>query len=102
VAREGQVEYRFDGLPSGVYQVELRFAEIKGKKLGKRIFDVAIEGGVALLGHDIVAEVGELTADNHTVTIPVTDGQLNIRFLTRRSFGEPIINAISVTHRPDR
>ena len=101
-ARTQQVEYRFDGLPAGVYQIELRFAEIENRKPGKRIFDVTAEGTTLLLGFDIASEVGGLKADDKTFFVTVTDGQLNLRFLTRRGFGDPIVNAIRVTHRPDR
>jgi hypothetical protein len=101
-ARRGQLEYRFDGVPDGIYQIELLFAEIQNRQSQKRLFDVTIEGSVALLGHDIMAEKGTNTADYHSFFVAVSDGQLNIRLLTRRGFGEPIINAIRVTHRPDR
>jgi len=101
-ARRQQVEYRFDGLPAGIYQIELRFAEIQGSRRGQRMFDLTAEGAPLLLGFDIVSEVGSLTADDKTFFVTVTDGQLNLQFLTRRGFGDPIINAIRVTHRPDR
>ncbi|HEX6292175.1 MAG TPA: carboxypeptidase regulatory-like domain-containing protein [Herpetosiphonaceae bacterium] len=101
-ARRGQVEYRFDGLPQGTYQVELRFAEIQGLRPGQRVFDVAMEDKAVLTGFDIRSKVPGLTADDRSFFVTVTDGQLNIRFLTRRGFGEPIINAIRVTDRPDR
>ena len=51
--------------------------------------------------HDIACEVGTLTADQHVFFVPVTDGQLNVRFVTRRGFAQPIVNAIQVVHRPD-
>ena len=36
--------YRFDNVPNGTYQIELRFAELNAKeKIGKRLFDVIIE-----------------------------------------------------------
>jgi hypothetical protein len=100
--RRLQVEYRFDGLPAGVYQIELRFAEIQGLRSGQRVFDVTAEGIQLLTGFDIAAEVGKYKADDKVFYVMVTDGQLNLRFLTRRGYGDPIINAIRVTHRPDR
>jgi hypothetical protein len=48
-ARRLQVEYRFDGLPNGVYQIELDFAEIQGRRRGQRL-DVTAEGVLLLLG----------------------------------------------------
>jgi hypothetical protein len=34
--------------------------------------------------------------------VQVTDGQLNVRFIERKGFNLPIINAILVRERPDR
>ena len=101
-ARRGATEYRFDGLPPGKYQVELRFAEIQNRKPGQRIFDVTIEGNIALFAFDIAAEVGKNAADDKSFILPVTDGQLNVRFVMRQADREPLINAIRVTHRPDQ
>lgn len=101
-ARRGLTEYRFDGLPAGTYQVELRFADIQGVAASNRVFDVAAENQPLLLGFDISSEVGIYAADEKTFFITVTDGQLNLRFLPRRGYNEPLINAIRVTQRPDR
>jgi hypothetical protein len=95
-------EYRFDALPNGVYQVELKFAELSNRRPGQHIYDVMIEGNVVLFAHDVAAEVGSYTADDHSFFIPVTDGSLNVRFVARRGFGDPEINALRATHRPDR
>jgi subtilisin family serine protease len=100
-ARRGLVEYRFDGLPSGTYEVELNFAEIQHKPRDKRLFDVIVEGRVVLPAHDIAAEVGDFTADKHTFFVTVDDGQLSVRFVTRKGFSVPLINNMRVTHRPD-
>ena len=99
--RQRMQEYRFDGLPNGVYEVDLRFAEIARTNPGRHLFDVIIEGNLVLPAHDIAAEVGSFAADNHVFYVVVTDGQLNIRFIARTGFGQPIINAIQVMHRPD-
>jgi hypothetical protein len=95
-------EYRFDGLPSGVYEIDLRFAELIYRQAQKRIFDVIGEQSVLLPAHDIFADVGGLTADDHVFFLPVTDGQLDLRFVPRRGFGAPVVNAIRVRERPDR
>ena len=101
-ARRGQTEYRFDGLPTGAYQVSLRFAEIQNYKTGQRLFDVIIEKSLVLPALDISGEVGKNYADDKTFFIPVTDGQLNVRFIQRQATKEPIVNAIRVVQRPDR
>lgn len=100
--RQNATEYRFDGLPNGVYQITLDFAEIMNRMPGTRIFDVIIEGNIVLPSHDVAAEVGSFTADVHTFYVLVTDGQLNIRFVLQKGYAQPIINAIQVIHRPDR
>ncbi len=102
--RENPVAYRFEGLPSGTYQVELRFAELdESVGFNDRLFDVMIDRSVVLPAYDIFFEGGSLTAVNETFFVPVTRGRLDIRFLTR--FGsprDPLVNAVRVTHRPDR
>lgn len=94
-------EYRFDGLPPGTYQLELRFADFSSRRAGTRLFDVIVEGALALPAHDIVGEVGTGTADDHATKVVVTDGQLNVRIVEFRGSAPPIINAIRVTQRPD-
>ena len=98
----GMTEYRFDNLPNGVYQVELRFAELQNIKANQRVFDVVINNTLVLPALDVVGEVGKLTADDKSFFVTVTDGTMHIRLITRKGFREPIINAIRVTHRPDR
>jgi hypothetical protein len=100
--RSRMVEYRFDGLPNGVYEVDLRFAEITNTRPGRHLFDVIIEGNTVLPAFDIAAEVGSFAADDKVFFVVVTDGQLNIRFIRRTGFGDPIVNAIQVVHRPDQ
>jgi subtilisin family serine protease len=100
--RERMLEYRFDNLPAGVYEIDLRFAEFKNRVPGKRQFDVVGEGTILLLGHDIALTVGDrYRADNQVFFVQVTDGQLNLRFVERKGFDQPVVNAIQITHRPD-
>ncbi|MFF7339859.1 S8 family serine peptidase [Streptomyces sp. NPDC008163] len=98
--REGVSEYRFDGVPSGVYQVELGFAEAAGTKPGARVFDVLGEGVEKVPDVDVRLESGGTrTALFKTFTVKVTDGQLNVSF--RSVTGTPLVNSIRVTQRPD-
>jgi hypothetical protein len=100
--RQNILEYRFDGLPTGVYQIELRFAELKNKAPNQRRFDIMMEGNIVLPFHDIALDAGIFAADNHTFFVAVTDGGLNIRFISHRTYGVPVINALRVIHRPDQ
>ena len=100
-ARNNPLEYRFDNVPNGMYEVDLRFAEINGRRPGRRYADVIAEQTLFLPAHDISGEVGTFNADNHTLLVAVTDGQLNVRFVPRAGFAVPIVNGVRVTHRPD-
>ncbi|HEU4347225.1 MAG TPA: malectin domain-containing carbohydrate-binding protein, partial [Actinoplanes sp.] len=98
--RVNPTEYRFDGLPTGVYEVDLGFAEVSVRQPGTRLFDVIAENTVLLPAHDAAGEVGSFAADRHRARIAVTDGQLNIRFVERRGYAPPIVNAIRVVDQP--
>ncbi|MEV5602516.1 S8 family serine peptidase [Streptomyces sp. NPDC052299] len=98
--REGVDEYRFDNVPTGVYQVELGFAEAAGTKPGARVFDVLAEGTEKVPDVDVRLESGGArTALFKTFTVKVTDGQLNVGF--EAITGKTLINSIRVTQRPD-
>lgn len=94
--------YRFDEVPNGVYDVALRFAEWQNVGEGGRLFDVIIEDTLVLPAHDITYEVGRRYADDHHFFIEVTDEQMDVRFVPRAGSKPPIVNAVRVTHRPDR
>jgi hypothetical protein len=94
--------YRFDNVPNGVYQVDLKFAELLNAKIGKRLYDVIVEDTEVLPAHDIAYEVGTFSADNHTFFVEVTDGRMDVRFVPRSGHESPVVNALRVTRRPDR
>lgn len=94
--------YIFDGVPNGVYQVELGFAELTTLSFGERLFDVVIENTEVLPAHDIRFEVPTRSADLHTFFVEVTDSRLDIRLIPNVGFADPVINALRVTHRTDR
>lgn len=101
-AREGMYEYRFDNVPNGTYTVELGFAELSSTKPNKRVFDVLAEGVQVLPSLDVSLEAGTYTALTRTYTVTVTDGVLNVRFVTHSGFGKPLLNTLRVTDRPDK
>ncbi|MFJ7962943.1 S8 family serine peptidase [Streptomyces sp. NPDC096324] len=98
-ARTGAQEYRFDNVPNGVYRVELGFAEVSGTKPGARVVDLLAEGKEFVPNLDIALEAGTFTALDKTITVKVTDGQLNVRLSAIH--GKSLVNAIRVTQRPD-
>ena len=100
-ARNNPSGYWFDDVPDGTYEIEFRFAEINGRRPGRRLADVIAEQQLLLPAHDIAEEVGGYNADDHTVTVTVTDGQLNVRLVPRAGTAVPILNGLRVTHLPD-
>jgi hypothetical protein len=100
--REDPYAYRFDGVPSGIYQLELRFAEIDDLGPGKRVFDVVFENTLLLPAYDIAYEVGRFAAAPKTFFLEVTDGRADLRLIPGAGSGKPIINALRLTRRPDR
>ncbi len=101
--REGTSGYRFDDLPAGTYVVDLDFAELRaGLPVGRRVFDVSINGAVVLEDYDVVAAVGPLTADRRTFQVTVAaGGSITVGLGPYSSALPPAINAVRVTHRPD-
>ncbi|MFI6317897.1 S8 family serine peptidase [Nonomuraea sp. NPDC050556] len=99
-ARENMLEYRFDAVPNGTYTVELGFAETRKTQMGRRVFDVLVEGQLAIPALDLALEAGLYTAVSRQYTVKVTDGQLNVRFAERK--GDTIVNAIRISERPDK
>jgi hypothetical protein len=96
----GSFGYRFD-VPSGTYDVELRFAEIYSPiaEPGRRVFDVWLEEETVLDNLDVVGQAqGQFRALMRFFTAEVSDGQLNIAFVRDWVDGvdNPIINAIRV------
>lgn len=87
--------YYFD-VPTGYYQVTLKFAEIYAQRAGQRIFSVNIEGSTVLPDLDIYSQVGSMRALDYTFSLPISDGQLNIDFLPKRPNDAPKVNAIEV------
>jgi Malectin domain len=100
--RRRMYEYKFDGLAPGIYQVELRFAELARTRPNTHLFDVILENNLVLPAHDIALEVGSFAADDHSYFIRVDDGSLDVRLIRRAGFGQPTINAVRVTSRPDQ
>ena len=81
---------------NGKVNVVLHFAEIWFKEAGKRKFHVNIEGSRKLTDYDIYARAGgTMRAVQQTIPVTVTDGMLNIDFLTG-SADLPRISAIEV------
>ncbi len=77
--RYGTFSYAFP-MPSGSYRVTLKFAELYWTAVGRRVFDVALEGTVVLNNFDILTEVAPYTALDKSFVVDVGDGTLNLEF----------------------
>jgi len=93
--RYGNMSYDIP-VENGVYDVTLKFAEIYHNDINKRIFDVLIEDQELISNLDIyLSSADQFTAYDLTFTVNVTDGVLNIDFLT--DIDNAKISAILVT-----
>jgi hypothetical protein len=102
-ARITPMTYRYTGLPAGIYQVELKFAEIQNKKPGQRQFDVIVNGQPYLIAFDISALAGRNVALDRSLFVNVpASGEVSVQLANRQAHGDPILNAVRVTHRPDQ
>lgn len=90
-----ELQYSFN-VPNGTYQVRLHFAENYAPlfSVGQRVFDVRVEGGLAIDNLDIFAQAGARAALVKTVMATVTDGQLNIQLVHQTE--DPELNAIEI------
>lgn len=73
-------------VPNGSYRVTLKFCEPHFDAKTKRVLDVKLQGKTVLSDFDIFARVGKFAAqDEHFEEIAVTDGELKIDIINRRS-----------------
>jgi hypothetical protein len=94
--RYAMTEYRFN-VPAGRYEVRLHFAEVfPYAHVGNRVFAVELEGQRVMNGFDMVALGFKYTAHTETFTTDVTDGILNVSFVSQSAYA-PAINGIRVT-----
>ncbi len=94
--REGMKSYYVRVPSTGLYRVELGFAEITGAVPGDRVFDVVAEGRFGLLtDYDIAAVAGQNTADVYEFEVLAEGLWLEVEFVARS--GLPVVNMLRVT-----
>jgi len=100
--REGTFTYEIP-LPAGVYELRLHFAEtlygennVAGGGEASRVFNVWINGKVALHEFDVIAEAGPSTADVRAFKdiTPAADGKLHLKFEPLAN--PPLLNGIEI------
>ena len=67
---------------NGSYEIVLHFAEIYWSDPGRRLFDVRTEGSLAIDNLDLASVAGKNVAYTQATTVAVSDGALDIDFLT--------------------
>lgn len=88
------LSYRF-AVPNGVYHLNLFFAETAGfNDPGERVFNVSVEGNVAITNLDIAKEAGAKHSLVKSVDFTVTDGTAAIDFLPLVQ--NPKVNGIEI------
>ncbi|MEJ1222371.1 PKD domain-containing protein [Sediminicola sp. 1XM1-17] len=93
-------------LANGNYTVILHFAEIYWGAtgggtggIGKRVFDVNIEGNLVMDNYDIYADVGAETVVTKSFDVDLQDGSLNINFSALAGVGgidQPKLSALEI------
>ncbi|BAY94837.1 MULTISPECIES: malectin domain-containing carbohydrate-binding protein [unclassified Tolypothrix] len=79
---------------NGEYTVKLKFAELFFNAAGQRVFDVKAESNSVITNLDIFKEAGANTALDKSFTVKVTDGTLNLNFLS--SVNNAKVDAIEI------
>ncbi len=67
---------------NGAYEVVLHFAEVYWSAAGQRVFDVRVEGSLAVNDLDIFSRVGQNAALRQSVSTVVSDGRLTLEFIS--------------------
>jgi len=93
--REGAFSYDIP-VPDGRYDVHLRFMEPSASKAGARVFDVAVNGAVALPAFDIFqAAGGKAIAIDKVIKAQASGGHIHIDFTPRA--GQAVVSGIDIT-----
>ena len=97
--RENMDEYKFT-VPSGSYEVTLKFAEFVAADGDDRVMRITIEGTIVEPALSIFTEAGgKFKALDRVYTTSVTDGILNIVFAKASAGKEPVVSAVRVRSR---
>jgi large repetitive protein len=91
--RYGSFSYKVP-VANGNYTVTLKFAELYNYTPGSRVFSVKVEGKEVITKLDLYAKVGKYRTYDVPLPASVTDGVLNIEFLS--VVGNAKVNAILV------
>lgn len=79
---------------NGIYNVTLKFAEIRYSAAGERVFNITINGTEVLTNFDILSHTSLNTALDETFPVSVANGLIDIEFIGVVNGG--IVNAIQI------
>jgi len=79
--RYGDFSYTIP-MGNNYYEVVLKFAEIYQDEPGSRLFDVEMEGEEVIRDLDLIFRTDENTAYDVVMPVDITDGELNIEFIS--------------------
>jgi hypothetical protein len=72
-------------------------------KVDRGQFDVIVNGTPYLIAFDISALVGKNFAIDRSLFVNVSaSGEVSVQLANRQARGDPILNGVRVTHRPDQ
>jgi len=91
--QSGTLQYQF-AIPNGTHTVNLRFAETAFSAIGKRIFNIVLNGQTVRSNFDIFSVVGANKALVLTFPVSVTNGKVLIQLVG--VVQNPKINAIEI------
>jgi hypothetical protein len=86
--RNGIFSYNFT-VNNGSHTVTLKFAELRYRVQGRRIFNVVINGNTVISNLDLVKVAGYGVPYDRSFTVDVTDQQIKIDFI-------PLVNKAKV------
>lgn len=98
--RVGDLDYTIAVPAAGVYYIDLLLCEMWHEVIGKRVFDIEIQGQVVVSALDLYETTGfqHLSSQRFEVAVPETALNIHIRFKSRADAQEgPAVYAISLS-----
>jgi hypothetical protein len=89
----GTLQYQYT-VPNGSFTVKLHFAEFYVTQAGQRTFNIVVNGTTFYSSYDIFATVGPMAADDVSIPVVVSNGQITIQLVPVT--GRAKLNALEI------
>jgi YVTN family beta-propeller protein len=89
----GTLQYQYT-VPNGSFTVKLKFAEFYVTQAGQRTFNIVVNGVTYFFNYDILATVGSMTANDLSIPVVVSNGQITIQLVPVT--GHAKLNALEI------